>query len=81
MNSAMLKLLVLAALLLAVLYFFNWVNRRPPGDWRRGDDDEGDGPDGLPGRRLSLPQEIHPDAEEAARPRETAGAEEGGKGS
>ena len=72
----MLKLLVLAALLLAVIYFFNWVNRRPPGDWRRDDDDEGDGPDGPPGRRLGLPQEKHQDTEERSRPRETAGADD-----
>lgn len=76
----MLKLLVLAALLLAVIYFFNWVNRRPPGDWRRDDDDTGDGPDGPPGRRLGLPQESHQDTEESARPREAAGADDDFKG-
>lgn len=75
----MLKLLILAALLLAVIYFFNWVNRRPPGDWRR-DDDAGDGPGGPPGRRLGLPQERNPDTEEATRPRETAGADDDFKG-
>lgn len=37
----MLKLLVFLALVLAILYFFSWRNRRPPGDWRRDDDDDG----------------------------------------
>lgn len=36
----MLKLLVFVALVLAILYIFSLRGRRPPGDWRR-DDDEG----------------------------------------
>lgn len=37
----MLKLLVLVALILAVLYFFTWLGRRRPGDWRRDGDEDG----------------------------------------
>lgn len=37
----MFKFLVFVALVLAVLYFFRWANRRPPGDWDRDDEDEG----------------------------------------
>ncbi len=75
----MLKLLVFVALVLAILYFFSWRNRRPPGDWRR-DDDGGNRPDGPPGRRLSLPQERGQDTEKNPRPRETAGADDDIKG-
>ncbi len=53
----MFKLLVLVALVLAVLYFFNWINRRPPGDWRRGDDDE---PPIVPTGRLGMDPENRP---------------------
>lgn len=56
----MLKLLVLAALLLAVIYFFSWVNRRPPGDWRRDEDDEGPL---TPTGRIGLDDDRRPPAE------------------
>lgn len=73
----MLKLLVLAALVLAVIYFFNWVNRRPPGDWRRGDDDEDDGPGGPPSRHLGLEPDDRQDTD-SDRPREPASVDDTG---
>ncbi|MBY9066744.1 hypothetical protein K1X12_07520 [Hyphomonas sp. WL0036] len=66
----MLKFLVLVALILAVLYFFNWYNRRPPGDWRRGDDGD-DAPGPTPTHRLGLDSGNPPDTEPEAPPRET----------
>ena len=53
----MLKLLVLVALVLAVLYFFTWLGRRPPGDWRR--DGEDDGPV-IPTGRIGLDDDNRP---------------------
>jgi hypothetical protein len=53
----MLKVLVFVALVLAVLYFFTWANRRPPGDWRR--DGEDDGPL-TPTGRIGLDDDTRP---------------------
>jgi hypothetical protein len=55
----MLKLLVLVALVLAVLYIFSLRGRRPPGDWRRDDDD--DGPV-VPTGRIGLDDQNRPSA-------------------
>ena len=53
----MLKLLVLLALVLAVVYFFTWLGRRRPGDWGR--DEDGDGPV-IPTGRIGLEDDRRP---------------------
>lgn len=55
----MLKLLIFVAFVLAILYFFSWRGRRPPGDWRRDGDDEGPI---VPTGRIGLDDDRRPEA-------------------
>lgn len=70
----MFKLLILVALVLAVLYFFTWLGRQRPGDWRRGDDDD-DGPV-LPTGRIGLEGDAGQSREQGGRQSERAAADD-----
>lgn len=78
----MMKLLVFVALVLAVVYFFRWIRRRPPGDWRRGgESDPGPvTPAGMIDHDTERKPGHDPGSKQSGKTPETVSADSGGDG-